>query len=250
MRDRIDAYSHWDGIVEFRPPPVRPDHAILASRTLPDPASSMLSIAFIDGSIFGFDEAAFDLPKDTPTFRRWHDEDTITLLRERNSELVDSLLKLSANFGRRRSLSKAGRPCCNFEAFAADHASNTRADATVNGRSALSIIADLGAQLEEARLRQALPMGGSQEALLHPFDSDDDSGCLSCLTELHQEMRRLYGLWWEDMGRLLMGEPKGGHSAWDDVRDSLSVPQPRWPERLWCSLIGMYRTIVGLVFRR
>jgi hypothetical protein len=211
----------------------------------------MLSVAFVDGSVFGFDEeAALNLQKDAPRFRRWHDDDTIALLRERNAELVDSLLKLSTNFGRRGSLSKAGRPCCNFEAFAANHAFDTRADAAAKGRSALSIIADLGAQLEEARLRQSLPMGGSQEALLHPFDYDDDSGCLSCLTELHQGMKRLYGLWWEDMGRILMGEPKGGRSAWDDARDGLSVPQPRWPKRLWHSLIGVYRTVVGLLFRR
>jgi hypothetical protein len=250
MRDRLDTYAHWDGIAEFRPPPMKPDHAILASRTLPEPASSMLTVAFVDGSVFGFDEAALHPQKDAPSFRRRHDGDTIALLRERNSELVDSLLKQSTNFGRRRSLSKAGRPCCNFEAFAADHTNDTRVDSATKGRSALSIIADLGAELEETRLRQALAMGGaigSQEALLHP--SEHDSGCLSCLTELHQGMRRLYGLWWEDMGRLLIGEPKGGRSAWDDVRSSLSVPQPRWPKRLWCSLIGMYRTVVGLLFR-
>lgn len=251
IRGRLDVYAHWNGTTDFRPPPVKPEHAILASRTLPEPASSMLTVAFVDGSVFGFDEAALHHPQndDAPGSRSPHDdEDTIALLRERNSELVDSLLKLCRNFGRCRSLSKAGRPCCNFEAFAAEHASDTRTDSATKGRSAFSIIAALGAELEDARLRQALVRGGSQEALLHPFD--EDSGCLSCLSELHRGMMRLYGLWWEDMGRFLMGEPKGGRSAWVDVRDSLSVTQPRWPERLRCLFIGVYRAVVGFVFRQ
>jgi len=239
MRDRLDVYAHWDGTSKIGPPPVKPGHTILASRTLPEPASSMLSIAFLDGSVFGFDEAALCPKIDAPTaeFSRSHDEDTIALLRERNSEFVGSLVKLCTNFGRRRSLSKVGRPCCNFEAFAAyRYAPDTRVDAAVKGRSALSIIATLGAELEEARLRQDLAKRGSQEegALLHPSEHDGDAGCLRCLEELHQGMRRLYGVWWEDMGRLLMGEPKCERSAWDGVRDSLSVPQPRWWERLWC----------------
>ena len=251
MRDRLDAYAHWDGTAEFRPPPVKPEHAILAGRTLPEPASSMLTVAFVDGSIFGLDEAALHPQNVAPEFRRPHDEDTIALLRERNSELAESLLGLCANFGRRRSLSRAGRPCCNFEAFAAEHAPDTRMDSTTKGRSALSIIAALGAELEEKRSRQELAKGDSREELLHPIEhDDDDSNCLSCLTELHQGMRRLYGLWWEDMGRLLMGEPEGGRSAWHDVREGLSVPQPSWPERLRSLLIGMFRTVVGLLFRQ
>jgi hypothetical protein len=253
IRGRLDAYAHWDGTTEFGPPPVKPEHAILASRTLPDPASSMLTVAFVDGSVFGFDDAAPNPPRndDAPGFRREHDDDdTIALLRERHSELLDSLLKLCTNFGRRGSLSKAGRPCCSFEAFAAEHASDTRMDSATKGRSAFSIIGALGAELEGARVRQAPARGDSQEALLHPFEQDEDSGCLTCLTELHQGMMRLYGLWWEDMGRLLMGESKGGRSAWVDVRDSLSVPKPRWPERLRCLLIGMYRTVVGFLFQQ
>lgn len=252
IRGRLDVYANWDGTTHFRLPPVKPEHAILASRTLPEPASSMLTVAFVDGSVFGFDEAALQHPQNdrAPGSRSPHDdEDTIALLRERNSELVDSLLKLCTNFGRCRSLSKAGRPCCNFEAFAAEHASATRMDSATKGRSAFSIIAALGAELEGARLRQAL-VRGSQEALLQPFEQDEDSGCLSCLTELHRGMMRLYGLWWEDMGRFLMGEPKGGRSAWVNVRDSLSVPQPRWPERLRCLLIGMYRAVVGFLFQQ
>lgn len=239
MRDRLDAYAHWDGTAEFHPPPVNPEHAILASRSLPEPASSMLPVAFIDGSVFGFDEAALYPKLDAPGFSRSHDEDTIALLRERNSELMGSLLALCTNFDKRRSLSKAGRPCCNFEAFAAYHAHNinvpdTRVNAAAKGRSALSIIATLGVELEEARLRQGLVKRGSHESLLHPSEQDCDAGCLGCLEELHQGMRRLYGVWWEDMGRLLMGEPKGGRSAWNEVRNSLLVPRPTWWKRLWC----------------
>jgi hypothetical protein len=256
MRDRLDAYAHWGGTTEFHLPPVTPDRAILASRSLPEPALSMLSVAFVDGSVFGLDEAALhpniDVP--APGFSRAHDQDTIALLRERSSELVDSLLKLCSNFDERRSLSKAGRPCCNFKAFAAYHAHNvpdTRVNAAAKGRSALSIIATLGAKLEEARLRQGLVKRGPYEKLLHPFEHDDYAGCLGCLEELHQGMRRLYGVWWEDMGRLLMGEPKGRHSAWDDVRSSLLVPQPaRWGKLWWCLLIGTYLAIMGLLFRQ
>jgi len=248
MRDRSDVYAHWDGTSEFGPPPVEPDHTILASRTLPEPASSMLSVAFLDGSVFGFDEAALYPKINAPQFTRSHDKDTVALLRERNSELVESLVELCTNFGRRRSLSKVGRPCCNFEAFVAYHyAPDTRVDAAVKGRYALSIIATLGAELEVARLRQDLAKRGSQEeALLHP---SEHAGCLSCLEELHQGMRRLYGVWWEDMGRLLMGEPKCGRSAWDDVRDSLSVPQPKWWEKLWSWVVGVYLVVVGLLFQ-
>jgi hypothetical protein len=254
MRERLDAYAHWGGIGEFHPPPVRPDHTILASRSLPEPAKSMLPVAFVDGSIFGFDEALlypqFDAP--APGFSKSHDEDTIALLRERNSELVDSLLKLCTNFDARRSLSKAGRPCCNFEAFAAYHAHNvpdTRVNAAAKGRSALSIIATLGAELEQARLQQDLVKRGSHETLLRPSEHDGAAGCLNCLVELHQGMMRLYGVWWEDMGRLLMGEPKGRPSAWDEVRVSLLVPQPMWWEKLWCLLVGTYLAIVGLLIR-
>ena len=215
----------------------------------------MLSVAFVDGSVFGFDEAALYHKIDAPApgFSRSHDEGTIALLRERNSELVNSLLKLCTNFDERRSLSKAGRPCCNFEAFAAYHAHDvpeSRVNAAAKGRSALSIIATLGAELEEARLRQDFAKRGSHEALLHPSGHDGDAGCLECLEELHQGMRRLYGVWWEDMGRLLMGEPKGGRSAWDEVRDSLLVPLPTWWEKLWCSFVGTYLAIVALLFRQ
>lgn len=253
MRERLDTYARWDGTTEFHPPPVKPDHTILASRSLPEPASSMLSVAFVDGSVFGLDEAALYPKIDAPEFSRSHDRETIALLRERNSELEGSLLRLCTNFGERRSLSKAGRPCCNFEAFAAYHAYNvpdTRVNAPAKGRSALSIIATLGAELEEARLRRDLLKRGSHEALSPPSKHDGDAGCLGCLEELHQEMRRLYGVWWEDMGRLLMGEPKGGHSAWDEVRNSLLVPQPIWWVNLWCLLVVIYLAIVGLLFWR
>jgi hypothetical protein len=254
-RERLDAYAHWDGTAEFYPPLVKPGHTILASRSLPEPASSMLSVAFVDGSVFGFDEAALysEIDAPAPGFSRSHDQDTIALLRERNSELMDSLLKLCTNFDERRSLSKVGRPCCNFRAFAAHHAYNvpdTRVNSAGKGRSALSIIATLGAKLEKARLRQDLVRRDSYEALLHPSGHDGDAGCLGCLEELHQGMRRLYGVWWEDMGRLLMGEPKGGRLAWDEVRISLLVPQPTWREKLWYLLDGTYLAIEGLVFRQ
>ena len=253
-RERLNAYAHWDGTTKLHPPPVTPDHTILASRSLPEPASSMLSVAFVDASVFGFDEAALYAKTDSPAprFSRSHDPDTIALLRERNSELVGSLLKLCANFDERRSLSKAGRPCCNFEAFAAYHAHNvpdTRVNSAAKGHSALSIIATLGAELEEARLRRDLVKRGSHEALLNPSEHDGDAGCLVCLEELHQGMRRLYGVWWEDMGRLLMGEPKGGRSVWDEIRDSLLVPQPTWWEKL-CLFVGTYLGIASLLFRK
>ena len=247
MHERLDAYAHWDGTAEFDTPPVKPDHTILASRSLPKPASSMLSVAFVDGSVFGFDEAVL---YPAPGFGRSHDEDTIALLRERNSELVGSLLKLCRNFNKRRSLSKAGRPCCNFEAFADYHAHDvpdTRVNTAAKGRSALSIIATLGAELKEARLQQDSVKRGSHEALLHPPEHGGDAGCLCCLEELHQGMRRLYGVWWEDMGRLLMGEPTGRCSAWDEVRDSLLVPQPTWWKRLWCFA---WQNVSGLLFRQ
>ena len=252
MRDRLDAYAHWDGTSEFHPPPVKPGHTILATRSLPEPASSMLSIAFVDGSVFGFDKAALYHKSDAPApgFSRSHDENTIALLRERNSEFVDSLLKLCCNFDRHRSLSNAGRPCCNFEAFAAHQrdAVTPLGDAA-KGRSAFSIIATIGAELEEARLRQEPAKRGSREALLHPSEPDGDTGCLSCLTELHRGMRRLYGVWWEDMGRLLTGEPMNGRSAWDDVLGGLSVPQPGCGESMWCLPIGTYRAAVDWLFR-
>jgi hypothetical protein len=218
----------------------------------------MLPVAFVDGSIFGFDEASLYPQFDAPAlgFKRpeFHDEDTIALLGERNSELVESLLKLCTNFNKRRSLSRAGRPCCNFEAFAAYHAHDvpdTGVNAAAKGRSALSIIATLGAGLDKARLQQDLVKRGSHEAFSHASEHDGAAGCLGCLEELHQGMMRLYGVWWEDIGRLLMGEPKGGPSAWDAVRVSLLVPQPAWWEKLWCLLVGTCLATVGLllVFR-
>ena len=252
MRERLDTYAHWDGFGEFHPPSVKPDRTILASRTLPEPAKSMLPIAFVDGSIFGFDEASLYPQSDAPApgFSRSHDEDTIALLRERNSELVDSLLKLCTNFDKRRSLSKVGRPCCNFEAFAAQNVPDTRVNAAGKGRSALSIIATLGAELEEARLQQDFVERGSREALLRPSEHDGAAGCLGCLEELHQGMMRLYGVWWEDTGRLLMGEPRSGPSAWGEVRDSFLIHQPTWWEKLWCLLFGTYLAIVGLLFQQ
>lgn len=244
MRERLGAFAHWDGIEEFHHPSVRPDHAILASRSLPEPAKSMLPVAFVDGSIFGFDEALlypqFDAPALGFEIPELRDGEKIALLQERNSELVDSLRKLCTNFQKRGSLSNAGRPCCNFEAFAAyrpHDAHDTGVSAAAKGRSAFSIIATLGAELCKARLQRDLVKGGSHEALLYSAEHKRAARCLGCLEELHQGMMRLYGVWWEDMGRLLIGEPKGGPSAWDEVRDSLFT----WWEKLWCLLVGTYR---------
>jgi len=239
--------------VEFRPPPVKPVHAILAGRTLPEPASSILSVAFLDLSVF---ETALYPPIDAPNLGGRHDEDAIALLRERHAELVSSLLKLCTDFGRRRSLSKVGRPCCNFEAFVADHAPDSHTKDAVKGHFALSIIATLGSELEKARFRQALAENALKKTDRHTIGHDNKSGCSSCLAELHQEMRRLYGQWWEDVGRLLMGEPQGRHSsAWDDVRHILSVPKTRvlsqgWLERLGRFLRRVYCAVVYLQFRQ
>jgi len=252
-RDRLDAYANWDGFAQFRPPPVKPVHAILAGRALPDPASFILSIAFLDLSVF---EAAHYPAIDAPNLRGPHDDDTIALLRERNAELTDSLLKLCTNFGRRRSLSKDGRPCCNFEAFASDHAPGPYTKDATKGHFALSIIATLGAKLEKARCRQALAKNPSEKPDRHHIGLDSISGCSDCLAELHQEMRRLYSEWWEDMGRLLMGEPKEGRSSsWDDVRHSLSdpiarVPSLGWVEKLRRFVCRVYRAVVYLQFRQ
>jgi hypothetical protein len=121
-------------------------------------------------------------------------------------------------------------------------------DAAKKGRSALLIIAELGPQLQDARLRRSLAMRGFQDALLPPFDYDDDLVRLSCLIELHQGMKTLYGLWWEGIDRILMGEPKGGRSPCDHTQDGLLVPQPRRLKKLSRSLIAMYRSVVGLLF--
>lgn len=254
-RDRLNAYENWDGIAEFQSPPLRSAHAILAGRALPEPASSILGVAFVDLSAFALEEAALYPQNEAPKLRGPHDEDTVALLRERNSELVGSLLKLCRSFGRRRSLSKVGRPCCNFKAFAADHVPDLHVNATPKGHFALSIIAALGAELERARSRQALAEGGSQQEGRQPPGQNENRGCLNCLTELHQGMRRLYNQWWEDMGRLLMGEPRDARSsAWDDVRNGLSasltpVPSDGWPEKLRHFLHRIYDTIIGFRFR-
>jgi len=285
-RDRFNAYARWDGRMEIRPPPVRPAHAILAARVLPEPASSILAVAFVDLSVFGhldddddIDNKDEDKDDDAsistcsypypqiidaaaaaaPKLRGRHDEDTIALLRERHAELVDALLRLSATFGRRRSLSKRGRPCCNnFGRFVADHTPEVHVNPAVmmKGRSALAIIATLGAELEKARLVQALAKEKDQ-AGRHPAGRDEEkTGCLKCLNELHQGMKMLYDQWWEDMGRLLMGEPQGKRtSAWDEVRRSLSAPRAPvssagWRDRLKCFLCGLYRGVVGLLFPR
>ncbi|KAI0004519.1 hypothetical protein BJV74DRAFT_380157 [Russula compacta] len=247
--DRLNAYENWDGIAEFQPPPLKSVHAILAGRALPEPASSILGVAFVDSSVFALEEAALYPQIEAPKLQGPHDEDTIALLRERNSELVGSLLKLCTSFGRHRSLSKVGRPCCNFKAVAADHVPDLHANATSKGRFALSIIVALGAELERARSRQALAEDGSQQEGQQPAGQNENRGCLKCLTELHQGMRRLYSQWWEDMGRLLMGEPQDGRSsAWDDVRNGLStsrtpVPSDGWPEKLRRFLHRIYDTI-------
>ena len=227
-RDRMDAYTDWEGIVEIRPPPLNPEHAILASRALPEPASSILAIAFIDLSVFAPGEAASYPSSDAPRLRGLNpnDEDTIILLRERHSELVDSLLKLSRNFGRRRSLAKVGRPCCSFEVFGAGHTHTLHVDPAMKGRCALSIITAAGVALETARSREA---SAPEQEDSHTPDSDHNdhssSPCSSCLAELHLAMRRLYSLWWEDMGRLLMGEPQTNcFSVWDNVRGNLHTP--------------------------
>ncbi|KAI0250816.1 hypothetical protein BJV78DRAFT_1283035 [Lactifluus subvellereus] len=268
-RDRLNAYARWEGFAEFPAPPLHPVRAILAGRALPEPASSILSVAFVDLSVFGtaaaaatVDEAALYPPGDpiSVQLRGLNDADTVALLRERHSELVESLLRLAGNFGRRRSLAKVGRPCCNFEGLTADHAPDlqARANAAVKGRSALSIITAVGAELEEARSWQAPASNGShhQQAGQQPPEHDDKSRCESCLAELHQGMKRLYRLWWEDAGRLLMGEPQDGcSSVWDDVGSSLSAPQTPVPPNQWRGglrhlLHQIGRAFVGLRFLR
>jgi len=256
-RDRLDAYANWDGIAKFRRPPVKPAHAILAGRALPEPASSILSVAFLDSSVFGpeEDDSALYSSIGAPNLRGPNDEDTTALLRDRNAELVDSLLKLSTNFRRRRSLSRAGRPCCNFEWFAAKHAPDRQPNNVARGRLALSIIGALGHELEKARLRQAPAKNASEKADRHGFGRDDGSGCPSCLAELHHGMKRLYCQWWEDMGRLLMGDPQGGRaSAWDDARHSLSLPKTPVLSQGWLGCMGrflrrIYHAVVDMQFR-
>ncbi len=256
-RDRMDTYTNWEGIMEIRPPPLNPEHAILASRALPEPASSILAIAFIDLSVFAPDKAALYPPSEAPELRDPNDEDTIVLLRERHSELVDSLLKLSRNFGRRRSLANVGRPCCNFEAFAADHTHTLHVNAAMKGRSALSIITAAGAALETARSREAAAPKDSKQEDQYPSEYKDHSSspCSSCLAELHLEMRRLYSLWWEDMGRLLMGEPQTKcFSVWDNIRVNLRTPVLRTETKLWQRLVRFCRRMLhavgDLLFRR
>jgi len=247
-RDRIDAYTNWEGIVEIPPPPLNPEHAILATRALPGPASSILAIAFVDLSVFAPNEAPSYPPSDAPGLWNPNDEDTIILLRERHSELVDSLLKLSRNFGRRRSLAKVGRPCCNFEVFAADHTHTLHVNPSMKGRSALSIITAAGMALETARSREVSACKDSKQEGQHPSEHTESSPCSGCLAELHQEMRRLHGLWWEDMGRLLMGEPKTSHfSVWDDVRDSLGDSQTPVLCAMWQNLGRLCRRILRVV---
>jgi hypothetical protein len=260
--ERLNAYAHWEGIVELPAPPLDPLHAILASRALPEPASSILATAFVDLSVFAratstFDEAiTFYPPSDRTTLtklRRPTDEETIALLQERHSELVDSLLRLARNFGKGRSLAKVGRPCCSFEDFAADRAPDPHMNAIINARSALSIITAVGAELQEAS-RHAPAQNASQQTGQQSLEHNDKSRCRSCLAELHRGMRRLYGLWWEDVGRLLMGEPQDGHSSvWDDVRSSLSAaqtpaPANQWLRRLECFLHQIYRAFTGWSF--
>jgi len=248
-RDRLDTYTNWEGSVEIRPPPLNPERAIFASRALPEPASSVLTIAFIDLSVFASDETRSEVPQ----LCYPNDEDTIVLLRERHSEFVDSLLSLSRNFGRRRALAKVGRPCCSFEVFAANH---IHVNATTKGRSALSIITATGAALETARSRETSapkdPTRKGKGTLQHV-------SCSSCLAELHLEMRRLYSLWWEDMGRLLMGGPQEVNclSVWDNVRDSLNreleLRTPVMKSNPWqrfgrfCG--RMFHRIIDLLFR-
>ncbi|KAH9065418.1 hypothetical protein EDB87DRAFT_1067622 [Lactarius vividus] len=227
-RDRMDTYTNWEGTTEIRPPPLNPEHAILASRALPEPASSILAIAFIDLSVFTPSKAASYPSNEAPALRDPNDEDTIVLLRERHFELVDSLLKLSRNFRRRRSLAKVGRPCCSFEAFAVDHTHNLQVNAAMKGRSALSIITAAGAALETARSREASAPKDFKQEDQHPSEDKGhlSSPCSGCLAELHLEMMRLYSLWLEDMGRLLMGEPQTNRfSVWDNIRDRLRDSQ-------------------------
>jgi hypothetical protein len=255
--DRLNAYAHWEGFTEFPAPMLNPVHAILAGRALPEPASSMLALAFVDLSVFatvtagtaaghglGDEAASYPLNDDdngattTTTLtvaglRRPTDDETIALIRERHAEFVDSLLKLAGTFAKRRSLAKVGRPCCLFEDLVADreksdsHVNNN--DTVINYRSALSIIAAVGAQLEQARSRRQAPVQNTSE-----HQQAGQSRCTSCLAELHRGMMRLYGLWWEDVGRILMGEPEGGcSSVWDDVRSSLSSSLPVSPPNQW-----------------
>ncbi|KAH9179234.1 hypothetical protein EDB89DRAFT_2063348 [Lactarius sanguifluus] len=257
--DRMDTYTNWEGITEIRPPPLNPEHAILASRALPEPASSILPITFIDLSVFAPSKALYP-SSEALALRDPNDEDTTILLRERHSEFVDSLLKLSRNFRRRRSLAKVGRPCCSFEAFAVDHTHNLHVDATMKGRSALSIITAAGAALETARSREAsAPKDFEQEDQhLSDYKGHSSSPCSSCLTELHLEMMRLYSLWLEDMGRLLMGEPQTNHfSVWDNIRDRLRNSQTpvlrtksKLRERIGRFCRRMLHTVGDLLFRR
>ncbi|KAF8270779.1 hypothetical protein EI94DRAFT_1721899 [Lactarius quietus] len=257
--DRMDTYTNWEGITEIRPPPLIPEHAILACRALPGPASSILAIAFIDLSMFKPDEATSYPSNDVPKLWDPNDEDTIILLRERHSELVDSLLKLSSNFGRRRSLAKVGRPCCCFEVFANDHTHTLHVNPAMKGHSALSIITAAGAALETARSREVSAPIDSRQEDQHSSEKKDHSGppCSSCLAELHLEMRRLYGLWWEDMGRLLMGGPQTNcFSVWDSVRDNLRDLQTpvlrtkcKLPQRLGHLCHRLLRAVADLLFR-
>ena len=257
-RDRLGAYANWDGTANFHPPPVKPVHAILAGRALPEPASSILSVAFLDLSVFGpeDDDATLYSSICAPNLRGPNDKDTIALLRDRNAELVNSLLKLSTNFNRRRTLSKTGRPCCNFEWFAAEHAPDPPTNSAMKGRLALSIIGALGLELERARLRQALAENISEKADRYVFECNDTSGCPSCLAELHRGMKRLYCQWWEDMGRLLMGDPQGGRtSAWDDARHCLAVPERPVSSQGWLESLGrflrrIYHGVVDMQFRQ
>jgi hypothetical protein len=250
---RMDTYTNWEGIMEFRPPPLNPEHAILACRALPEPASSILAIAFIDLSIFRPNEAASYPSKDELKLRDPNDEDTIILLRERHSELVDSLLKLSSNFGRRRSLAKVGRPCCCFEVFATDHAHTRHMNPAMKGHSALSIITAIGTALETARSREVSAPRDSREEDQHSPENKNNSSppCSTCLAELHLEMRRLYGLWWEDMGRLLMGGPRANcFSVWDSIRNNfrdLQTPVLRPKLKLWQRLGRLCRRIFHAV---
>jgi hypothetical protein len=217
----------------------------------------MLAVAFVDLSVFATaasadDEAAFYYPSNAAAlakFRGPNDSETVALLRERHSELVDSLLRLAKNFGRRRSLAQVGRPCCCFEDFAADRAPDLRVNPAIKGLSALSIITAVGAELEEAKSRKAPIQDASQQAGQQPPEHDDSLHCRSCLAELHQGMRRLYSLWWEDVGRLLMGEPQDGRSSvWDNVRSSLSAPQIPAPPIQWRRVLERFLHQIGRAF--
>ncbi|KAI0269834.1 hypothetical protein BC834DRAFT_573597 [Gloeopeniophorella convolvens] len=243
--DRINAYARWDGTTDLDKPLLDPVDAILAARALPDPGFAILPAAFVDLSLFTPDAAAFHPAEGDPGLNLPQDAGLAALLRARNSDLVDSLLRLARDFGKRGTMGiRGGRARCGFEGFVPE----VDAGADPKGRAAFPIIAAVWENLEKARSQpppphhSPAPMAGEE----HPPEHRDGLRCSECLAELHRGMMRLYREWWEDMGRVLLGEPEAGvTSVWDGVRDNLTAPLrvfvlrqvghllPRWLPR-WC----------------